>query len=374
MAFSMNRIEGFALFFLMCSFSISSYSQTCTVTGTSPLNWANPGPSCNEGGNAGSYNVLVIPAGFTVVFNSTNDTWEGTRIDVYGTLQIDKDVTIKSSITVYNGGLLKLQAKLFIGVSPGCGYGLSIKPGGTVDVGGTGSDRLSICGAELMKGNGACNSCGGTNSGTCAYNGSPYCEPSGGFTGPLGYDENGYDVVLPIKLTSLEGHQVDNLIHLNWSTGSEENFDKFIVEHSTDGQNFDSIGYVRGAGNSKQLLKYSFIDQSPILGKNYYRLKSVDYDLSFEYSPLIRADFLGAKNIMVYPNPTESGSINVQTNFSPQEGDRIEIYDNLGLKLMQFNVQDNISLLQFNQSIKQGSYLLRYVSIAHSQVIRFNTK
>lgn len=351
-----------------------SQAQVCTVTGTSPLNWVNPGPICSEGGNAGDATILVIPAGFTLVFDSNGDTWTGTRIDVYGTLLIDKDVTINSSITVYSGGLLQLQSKLFIGSSSGCGYGLSIKPGGTVDVGGTGSDRLSICGNELMKGSGACNSCGGTNSGTCAYNGSPYCEPTGGFSGPLGYDEDGYDIVLPITLSSLSARQNVNVILLSWSTASEENFDKFIIEHSVDGQNFDSLGFVTGAGNSKQLLNYSFTDPSPIIGKNYYRLKSVDYDLSFEYSPLVVAEFTGSKHVMVYPNPASGNFINVRTNFSPQEGDHIEIYDHLGSKLMDLDISDYDNVLQFNDAIKQGSYLLRYVSRTHTQVVRFHGK
>jgi hypothetical protein len=352
---------------------IGANAQTCTVTGTSPLNWANPGPNCVEGGTASGKTVLVIPAGFTVVFNSAGDTWSGTRIDVYGTLTISHDATINSSITVYSGGLLSLQAKLFMGSAAGCGYGLSIKPGGTVDVGGTGSDRLSICGSDLMKGNGACNSCGGTNSGTCAYNGSPYCEPSGGFTGPLGYDEDGYDVVLPIKLLSFVAVQTGETIQLDWSTVSQENFDKFIIERSANGQSFDSIGFINGEGNSKELLQYSFIDELPTLGKNYYRLKSVDYDLTFEYSPVVASDFKGVKNILVYPNPTKGKSINVKTNFSPQEGDKIEIYDNLGLKLMEADVSDNLSVLQFNNAIKQGSYLLRYISPTHTQIVRFSS-
>jgi hypothetical protein len=369
-----ERMQRVVLILVLASIASLAHSQTCTVTGTSPLNWVNPGPTCSEGGNAGSATILVIPAGFTLTFDSNGDTWTGTRIEVYGTLLITKDVTINSSITVYNGGTLQLLSKLNMGAGSGCGYGLSIQIGGTVDVGGTGSDRLSICGVELMKGNGACNSCGGTNSGTCAYDGNPYCEPTGGFQGPLGYDEDGYDIVLPITLASIGAQASDHSIELDWSTASEINFHYFVIEHSIDGRNFDSLGVVFGTGNSKALLKYSFSDLSPLIGKNYYRLRSVDHDFTFEYSPLVGAEFKGKKNVVVYPNPTVTGGINVRMNFSPQEGDRIEIYNNLGLKLMEYPVADYENALQFNNSIKQGSYLLRYVSNAHTQVIRFFNK
>jgi hypothetical protein len=356
----------------LTTYAGEAFSQICTVTGTSPLNWPAAGASCSEGGTAVGKTILIIPANFTVIFDTNTDTWTGTRIDVYGTLQIDKDVQINSSITVYNGGKLILLSKLSMGSSPGCGFGLSIKPGATVDVGGAGSDRLSICGKELMKGNGSCNSCGGDNSGDCLYDGKPYCEPTGGFTGPLGYDEEGYDVVLPIKLASITAKSNGESICLNWSTASEKNFNYFVIEASTDGQQFDSLGVVPGQGESNQILKYTYTDVFPMIGKNYYRLKSVDHDLTFEYSPLVVEDFYGSKNVVVFPNPAIDNTITVQPNFSIQEGDRIEIYDNVGVMILALDVSDNGGVLPLNNALKQGSYLLRYVSHAHTQIIRFN--
>src|SRR5689334_21468545 len=93
--------------------SILATPQNCTITGTSPLNWNNASvPSCSEGGTASGKSVLIIPAGFTLVFDSNGDTWTGTRIDVYGTLDITFDVVINANITVYNGGLVTLYKKL----------------------------------------------------------------------------------------------------------------------------------------------------------------------------------------------------------------------------------------------------------------------
>ena len=77
------------------------------------------------------------------------------------------------------------------------------------------------------------------------------------------------------------------------------------------------------------------------------------------------------KQVVVYPNPAVGRTINVKTNFSPQEGDRIEIYNNLGLKLQEYNIIEYENSLPFNDTIKQGSYLLRYVSPTHQQVVRF---
>jgi hypothetical protein len=175
---------------------------------------------------------------------------------------------------------------------------------------------------------------------------------------------------LPITLTGLQASQAGQIITLTWSTASEENFDRFIIEHATDGLHFDSIGFVSGAGNSKQFLNYTFDDSNPILGKNYYRLKSVDFDLAFEYSDVVLADFNGERTVSVYPNPTKGNAINIRTNFTPAAGDRVELYDNLGLKIGEYLVNNVAIALQFQSTLKRGSYLLRYVSTDFKQVIR----
>lgn len=316
-------------------------------------------------------NTLTINSGGTLnIGNSTNarnlTTNNNANISVAGTLIIWGDLIVNNNLvwnitgTVIIKGNVQLNTNSNITVSGGS---LTVEGNWT----GNNNNNVTInspgeiyVGGSLDIGNGSnLNGCAG-----CFH-------LSGPCTGPPSFCDSG---ALPIVLASFGAQTLTQGVELSWSTASEDNFDKFIIEHSVDGQNFDSLGFITGAGNSKQLLSYSFIDSSPIIGKNYYRLKSVDYDLSFEYSPLVVAEFTGSKNVMVYPNPSSGNFINVRTNFSPQEGDHIEIYDHLGLKLMDFDISDYDNVLQFNDAIKQGSYLLRYVSRTHTQVVRFHGK
>ncbi|HEY8937907.1 MAG TPA: T9SS type A sorting domain-containing protein [Cyclobacteriaceae bacterium] len=340
----------------------AALSQTCTVTGTSSLSWANPGPSCAEGGNAGSYTVLVIPAGFTVIFDGTADTWTGTRIDVYGTLSVTADVVINANLVVYSGGLVSLSKKLDLGSSSGCGYTVAIQSGGTIDVGSTGIDRLSICGVNIMKGAGTCNSCSGTNSGMCAYNGNPYCEPSGGFTGPLVYSESGYNSVLPIKLSYFYCVAEQDGVNMQWATSMQENFDKFVIQRSTDGIHFDSIGFVKGVGQNIYNIesKYAFVDEYPLIGVNYYRLKAIDLDYSVEYFKVVSVTYSGEKKIWVEPNPASATSIQLKTNFEQEDADRVLIYNNLGMQVFGYEISDNT--IGFNTPIATGVYIVKYVT------------
>jgi hypothetical protein len=217
-------------------------------------------------------------------------------------------------------------------------------------------------------------SLGGGNSDKIKFgNDNTWSGNDGDLTGPGTLDKN-YDPdtsPLPIQLLFFKVNRVEKSLILEWSTASELNFDYFSVERSSNGTDFKEIFQIKGHGTTNERNDYKVLDNQPLIGKNYYRLKSVDYDLTFEYSPVVVAESKTDKQVVVYPNPAVDRTINVRTNFSPQEGDRIEIYNNLGLKLQEFDIIEYENALPFNDAIKQGAYLLRYVSPTHQQVVRF---
>jgi hypothetical protein len=83
---------------------------------------------------------------------------------------------------------------------------------------------------------------------------------------------------LPVELYTFEGECIQNKNLITWSTATEHNNDYFIIERSTDGENWSTINKTIGMGNSTLLTKYSYLDDS--FGKriNYYRLTQVDFD------------------------------------------------------------------------------------------------
>jgi hypothetical protein len=371
----MNKLPLFAICLLFGHFSVA---QTCTVTGSSPLNWPTDGSGivCGEGGNAVGKTTLVIPVGFTVNFNDNTDTWTGTEIEVYGTLTNTANVTLNSSIRVKPGGLLHVDGQLSLGTAAGCGYYIAVGPGGTVTVAGTGSDRLSVCGNIMMQGSGVCNNCSGTNSGQCAYTGVPYCQPGGGFTGPSGYGETGYDPSLPVTLLYFNAEAFEEIISLTWATTMEEDFSRFQIQRSGDGINFEDIGEVKGKGFDIYEIesKYSFEDQVPLSGFNYYRLKAIDLDESFEYFPVRAVKLKGVKKIAVYPNPSSGEVISFRTNFSPSESDRIILTDQLGVEIFGGEASSTGNRIVPENKLQAGIYLLRYVSEGSEHTARVVVK
>ena len=114
------------------------------------------------------------------------------------------------------------------------------------------------------------------------------------------------NAALPIELLDFSAKLLTKeTVMLKWITALEENTDEFIIQRSINGRDFENIGTVNAKGQSFEPITYQFIDQNPIRGKNYYRLKMVDNDDYFTYSNLEWISLDGTKNIRVWPIPFE---------------------------------------------------------------------
>ncbi|HKO82610.1 MAG TPA: T9SS type A sorting domain-containing protein, partial [Chitinophagaceae bacterium] len=145
--------------------------------------------------------------------------------------------------------------------------------------------------------------------------------------------------VLPVDLINFKATASGNQVLLSWQTATETNNDHFDIERSTNGSGWQKIGIINGYGNSSQLLAYSFTDYQPYDKSNYYRLKQVNSDRSFSYSPVRRINFESTVITRIYPNPvkdqlhivSKSSDINYDvtiTNISGQEVLRKNKVDN----------------------------------------------
>lgn len=109
---------------------------------------------------------------------------------------------------------------------------------------------------------------------------------------------------LPVTLVSLTAEKGDQGVMVNWTTIEELNSAFFDVERSLDPRDgFTKIGTVSAKGNYTGG-KYSFNDPEAENGSvNYYRLKMVDLDKSYTYSPIVNAELSGDVDTKIYPNP-----------------------------------------------------------------------
>jgi poly(3-hydroxybutyrate) depolymerase len=111
--------------------------------------------------------------------------------------------------------------------------------------------------------------------------------------------------ILPVKLTSFTGQVINEKIKLYWNTASEMNLKNFIIERSTNGISFNELMMVLPLNNNGGGSSYSATDDHPYSGNSFYRLKMVDLDGSFVYSPILKFNIntTGLTITQLYPNP-----------------------------------------------------------------------
>ncbi|MEL6558251.1 MAG: T9SS type A sorting domain-containing protein, partial [Bacteroidota bacterium] len=186
------------------------------------------------------------------------------------------------------------------------------------------------------------------------------------------------EIALPVEMIYFTASLDDGDAVLDWATASELNNDRFEVERSVDGVNFESIGQVSGNGTTDIQQDYQYIDIAPRQGLNYYRLKQVDFDGAFEYSEIVFVDFTDRKvqfKAIAYPNPTSKDEINIRLS----TGDELAPVE---IQIIDFNgrvfyanqiVPDELSnnyRLNINEELASGVYLVLVRQREQTQQIR----
>ncbi len=176
-------------------------------------------------------------------------------------------------------------------------------------------------------------------------------------------------VPLPVSLISFTGEKFGSINKLKWTTASEINNAGFELQRSADGANFGQLSYVASKavnGNSTGTLTYTFDDVRPLAANNYYRLKQVDKDGKFTYSPIVlikgaRVDMVSISSI--YPNPVKQ-TLNMVITSPTAEKVNLVVTDVSGRMVQQQAAQlitgDNILRIETG-NLSFGTYIIKAV-------------
>ncbi|MBC5994051.1 T9SS type A sorting domain-containing protein [Pontibacter cellulosilyticus] len=178
---------------------------------------------------------------------------------------------------------------------------------------------------------------------------------------------------LPVELISFRGAALDNTAKLNWSTATEKNNKHFDVEHSQDGKAFKKIGTVAGAGNSSSKLNYTFTDQTPGAGVNYYRLLQTDFDGKSTYSNIVAVEMAGSMAIAPKSKlyPTAATDV-VNIDFAGYKGTiQVQVIDATGKAVKQLAVEPAQVLVLPVQDLVNGVYFVSVTDGEHHETLRF---
>lgn len=181
---------------------------------------------------------------------------------------------------------------------------------------------------------------------------------------------------LPVELTMFTANTINkNNVLLTWQTATEViNYGFEIERLSSKNINWENIGFVQGYGNSNSQKDYSFIDK-PGEGSNFkYRLKQIDVDGKYEWSPEVEVcldvpiEFSVKQN---FPNPFNP-TTKIEFSIPSDNNVEIKVFNVLGMEvitLLNEYRQAGTHSIEFNASnLSSGIYFYKIVYGKYSEI------
>lgn len=180
-------------------------------------------------------------------------------------------------------------------------------------------------------------------------------------------------LTLPVELTSFNATKNGKVSVLDWTTANEINNSHFDIERSSDGIRYSKIGEVEGKGNTNSKSDYSFVDESPVTGTNYYRLNQKDYDGKSTLSEIRILSFeaeTSASKIQIFPNPVID-YVQIESNV---ESTTLKVYDVSGK--LAYSRSINAHGIVNTNDFTAGTYIFNVIdnggNIVHTEKILVN--
>ena len=164
------------------------------------------------------------------------------------------------------------------------------------------------------------------------------------------YERKLLSSVIPVELKSFNAAVINGTVKLQWTTATETNNLGFDIERTSPlpspyqgagGPDFigrggwEKIGFISGHGTTTETNDYSFVDRNVQPGSYSYRLKQIDFDGTFEYSPVVEVIILAPEDFALsqnYPNPFNPIT-NIGFRIANSGFVSLKIYDMLGNEL-----------------------------------------
>lgn len=259
-----------------------------------------------------------------------------------GLLIIFGDFTMNNRVDVNNGGTVVIKGTLTVNGGNGTDY---IDGGGSlyVDDGITGTNTSTVDDLDAV------------DQLTSTLDGDPDEDFQELFDFINGDTGTG---TLPITLKNFTVQPSNSSAILDWTTLTEENFEYFEIQRAAEDGEFSVLATTAGNGFSKEEISYSWADENPRLGINYYRLESVDYDGYREVFQTIAMIYEPEnRKVQISPNPIAlNASFKLQNTFG--ERFSLKILNLNGRVVLENDGTDNIFSLPTN--LKSGIYLAQF--------------
>jgi hypothetical protein len=179
---------------------------------------------------------------------------------------------------------------------------------------------------------------------------------------------------LPVTFGEIKGYNKDAGVQLDWTVHTELNVSHYEIERSGDGVSFNKIGSLTAQAQDG-VLYYTYYDAMASAGVNFYRVRNVDLDGKYSYSPIVKinAGKNASAGMSVFPNPVSNNRVNLQSGNLAKGEYKIEVYSAAGQQLVKKSISHSggvaIHSVQLPAGTTAGIYTIR---VTGNEVISVN--
>ncbi|MEP6700395.1 MAG: T9SS type A sorting domain-containing protein [Bacteroidota bacterium] len=178
-------------------------------------------------------------------------------------------------------------------------------------------------------------------------------------TDPAGYCR----LLLPVKLISFTASAIDRKVLLQWQIDNPADVKSFIIERSVTANQWMALKTIPGHDQKRD---YSTIDETPLPGRIYYRIKFIEKNNSFSYSPVRQVTIAGKNEFVIYPNPATNRIIIAGNYNYPAD---MKLLDISGKIIFQKNILTSPATIDLPY-LPAGIYMLRVNQAVQKLIIR----
>ena len=178
-------------------------------------------------------------------------------------------------------------------------------------------------------------------------------------------------IPLSIELLDIKAINAGKRNRVDWQTATEASNDMFDLERSADNRNFSRIATINAKGSPSA---YSFWDEQPVNGVNYYRLKMNDENGKHAYSKTVSAKVSSQTGITItaFPNPVRD-DLTVRVSGIKGAGASVNITDVSG-KIVSTHAVPGAEITISTAHLTAGVYFVNYNDDNHTETIKFQKK
>jgi hypothetical protein len=184
--------------------------------------------------------------------------------------------------------------------------------------------------------------------------------------------------LLPVTGIELGGSASDKQVKLSFKALNEHEMGNYAIERSADGTSFTNIGSLQASNANQASASYSFTDNQPIEGNNYYRIKGSSINGQIQYSNVVVVKFgVHVSSVAIVPNPIERKTLKLKVSQLAKGNYHISVTDAIGRSIFQKELfLDGSGSVQITlpTSVKAGNYFLKVNGLGKTFVQLFNVQ